>query len=164
MSDRTPIVAVHADGEAIYGYRDEVNVHNNCPLLTLSLDEDGHAEIVASTRYVHSVGATPDVVEGRAHEWEAPRMAGDLARVDMAALERFALDVEPLLARVHAGHVIERCDGRRVGRLTDDAVAASRRVERTFRVAADRIWITPSGGEPFAQGMAPPTPPAPLYA
>lgn len=103
------------------------------PGLRLSLDSGGTAALDAVTIFGSDHGAPFDVLNGVVIQWGAalgnpcPEVA--IAFPVQGAMEALALELAPLLERVHAGHRIDANEHGRFGELNEDALEAQAEVE-----------------------------------
>jgi hypothetical protein len=103
------------------------------PMLKLSLDQDGSAEI--GPRDLHSSDRnswTFDEHHRRTLSWTNSLSQGVLVLPDYDKIAAIAAQAEPLLARVAAAHSVEWDGSNMVGRTTADAEDAIEALERLF--------------------------------
>ena len=125
-------IGIEADKDDILGGPDYV------PYLKLELSEDGNAALCTGHRHLSQYVVPMEEWSGCKRIWSASLSPGSYALADPAAIEAFAKRLEPLLARVAAGHSVHWGGSNRVGRLSDDASEASAEIERLFQTV--RWW------------------------
>lgn len=114
------------------------------PELTITLDERGHARIVAGERHNANMGTPMDIHHGRTRSWGQRLSQGCLAVADCEKLASLGERIRPLLERLHAGHSVTWDGSNMRGRLTEDAQDADldlqMLIERAQWVADTEVW------------------------
>ena len=105
--------------------------------LVLTLTESGDANLAATERHSSQRGAmTFDVHHRRTLEWAVTLSQGAAVVADCEAIRSLADSLEPLVARVHAGHETFWDGSNYRGRLSDDAKEASDEIEALIETAS----------------------------